>query len=37
MKTLVTYFSAEILDARMMNGAGAKELKAWVEESVLNR
>ena len=28
---------AEILDARMMNGAGAKELKAWVEESVLNR
>ena len=22
---------AEILDARMMNGAGAKEMKAWVE------
>ena len=30
MKTLVVYFSAEIVDARLMNGAGEREMKDWV-------
>ena len=31
MKTLVVYFSAEIVDARLMNGAGEREMKEWVK------
>ena len=31
MKTLVAYFSAEIVDARLMNGAGEREMKDWVK------
>ena len=29
MKTLVAYFSAESVDARLMNGTGEREMKEW--------